>query len=293
MKKIIEQTTVKDLVAIVLLGAFLFGLIRYVDYRFDQIITDIDNTNKRVEASEAVFEQKIKDLSDLFLATLTEEQKKSNKLRSQLRDINETVGTLEKLSITDKELLKKYSKVYFLNEHYVPLSLGNIPAEYVNKGANNFQMHNDVLPYLEEMFENAKQDGMTLLAQSAYRSFAAQSTLKANYVMTYGVGTANTFSADQGYSEHQLGTTLDFTTEKLNGSLEGFDKTPEYTWLLANAHKYGFVISYPAGNTYYKFEPWHWRYVGVELATKLHEDNMFFYDMDQRVIDSYLARIFD
>ena len=75
--------------------------------------------------------------------------------------------------------------------------------------------------------------------------------------------------------------------------MEGFDKTPEYKWLTDNAYKYGFVISYPAGNKYYKYEPWHWRFVGVALATKLHEDGIYFYDMDQRLIDNYLANIFD
>ncbi|MFA6274340.1 MAG: D-alanyl-D-alanine carboxypeptidase family protein, partial [Candidatus Paceibacterota bacterium] len=80
---------------------------------------------------------------------------------------------------------------------------------------------------------------------------------------------------------------------KLNGSLIDFDKTPEYTWLLENAYKYGFIISYPAGNTYYKFEPWHWRFVGINLATKLHNDNVYFYDTDQRIIDSYLVSLFD
>jgi D-alanyl-D-alanine carboxypeptidase len=87
--------------------------------------------------------------------------------------------------------------------------------------------------------------------------------LKSQYRVTYGAGTANSFSADQGYSEHQLGTTVDFTTPKVGGTLTGFDKTDSYKWLQNNAYKYGFILSYPSSNGYYIFEPWHWRFVGL------------------------------
>ena len=113
--------------------------------------------------------------------------------------------------------------------------------------------------------------------------------------MTYGSGTANQFSADQGYSEHQLGTTLDFTTPVIKGALLSFAKTTAYTWMNDNAYKYGFVISYPKQNTYYEYEPWHWRFVGRELATYLHniDNGGYFYQLDQRFIDTYLVKIFD
>ena len=99
--------------------------------------------------------------------------------------------------------------------------------------------------------------------------------------------------AGQGYSEHQLGTTLDFITPGQNGNLTGFDKTDAYLWLQNNAYKYGFILSYPKGNTYYMYEPWHWRFVGIKLATYLHDTNLNFYNMDQRDIDKYLINTFD
>ena len=142
------------------------------------------------------------------------------------------------------------------------------------------------------MMDEANEDG-NLLVASAFRSFGTQTVLKNTYTVTYGAGSANQFSADQGYSEHQLGTTVDFTTKALSGNLNGFQNTPEYKWLQDNAHKYGFVLSYPEGNTYYKYEPWHWRFVGIDLATDLHEDEKNFYDEDQRVIDSYLGVMFE
>jgi D-alanyl-D-alanine carboxypeptidase len=131
---------------------------------------------------------------------------------------------------------------------------------------------------------------------SAYRSFGEQATLKAEYKVTYGSG-ANAFSADQGYSEHQLGTAIDLTTDKdgnaFSNAKGGFDSTNGYTWMNDNAYKYGFVLSYPKGNAYYQYEPWHWRFVGVALATRLHDNGQHFYDLDQREIDGYLALMFN
>lgn len=211
--------------------------------------------------------------------------------QDQIKSIAGTVGTLEKLSQTDEELLKKYSKVYFLNENYVPTKLTVIDEAYLNKSATNIEIHADVAPHLEDLLSEAHREGHQLLVASAFRSFATQSSLKAGYTSVYGSG-ANKFSADQGYSEHQLGTAVDFTTEKLGANFSLFASDPAYKWLLENAYNYGFILSYPSGNTYYKFEPWHWRYVGVELATKLYEERKNFYDLDQREIDQYLIKLF-
>ena len=142
------------------------------------------------------------------------------------------------------------------------------------------------------MLEDAEDDGVNLQVVSAFRSFATQKNLKATYLVRYGSG-ANTFSADQGYSEHQLGTTIDLSTKELDGVLSGFDSTDAYAWLTDNAYKYGFILSYPHNNTYYQYEPWHWRFVGRELARDLHNDDKHFYDLDQREIDPYLVSIFD
>lgn len=288
-----------ELIAIILVGLSLFGLIKYVDFRFSSLEKQISSLEEKNTQIEQQNKKNVKDILDIILGTqdnitsvLEQEKIKNSNLASQFSEIKSTVGTLEKLSATDPELLKKYSKVYFLNEHYVPIALAEIPENYRSTKSTNFKILSEVLPHLEDMINAGNEANKGVRAQSAYRSFATQYNLKAAYKVTYGVG-ANTFSADQGYSEHQLGTAVDLTTVKTDGGLEGFDKTPEYKWLLENAYKYGFIISYPAGNTYYKFEPWHWRFVGVELATRLHEDNKYFYDVDQRLIDSYLVKIFD
>lgn len=209
----------------------------------------------------------------------------------QISNIGSKVGTLEKLAKTDKELLMKYSKVYFLNENYVPAKLVQIDKMYLNNGATNIEIHADVWPYLEKLLMAANQAGIKLRVASAYRSFSTQSTLKNSYTVLYGSG-ANRFSADQGYSEHQLGTAVDFTTENLGAVFSSFGSDQGFEWLKKNAYKYGFILSYPPDNAYYKFEPWHWRYVGVPLAAKLHADGKYFYDLEQREIDEYLIKLF-
>ncbi len=210
----------------------------------------------------------------------------------QINKISGTVGRLDKLSKTDEELLQKYSKVYFLSEHFVPSRLKLIDSDYLATGRTEQYFHADALPFLEDMLVAAKRDGIDLTVVSAYRSFETQADLKGAYLQSYGSG-ANTFSADQGYSEHQLGTAIDFSTPELGGGLGGFGNTKAYEWLKENAHEYGFVLSYPEGNTYYVYEPWHWRFVGEDLAGDLKRDEANFYDWDQRKLDEYLIKIFD
>lgn len=220
------------------------------------------------------------------------EKERNDEMEEQIQEIAGTVSDLDKLSKTDEELLQKYSKVYFLNEHYIPESIKEIDADWKYSEEKQNQLHSKVIPFFEKMLEAAKEDGIDLWVVSAYRSFGTQAGLKSSYTVTYGSG-ANAFSADQGFSEHQLGTTVDFTTSGIGGGLDGFGSTAAYQWLLANAHKYGFVLSYPENNGYYVYEPWHWRFVGEELAGDLNNAGEHFYDWEQREIDQYLLHIFD
>lgn len=229
---------------------------------------------------------------DDLMTRLATEEAKNEAFERQINKISGTVGRLDKLSKTDEELLQKYSKVYFLSEHFTPSRLKLIDSDYLAPGRQEQYFHADALPFLERLLADAKEDGIDLDVVSAYRSFETQAELKGAYLQTYGSG-ANTFSADQGYSEHQLGTALDFSTPDLGGSLDGFSGTKAFAWLQKNAHKYGFILSYPQGNTYYVYEPWHWRFVGEDLASDLNRADASFYDWDQRKIDEYLIKIFD
>jgi D-alanyl-D-alanine carboxypeptidase len=142
------------------------------------------------------------------------------------------------------------------------------------------------------MMQDARNSNINLVIHSGYRSFEEQKGLKGNYVQTFGLTKSNQFSADQGYSEHQLGTALDLSDGK-TGLAVAFDKTDTFKWMVDNAYRYGFILSYNKNNPYYQYEPWHWRYVGVALATYMKNNNLKFYDMDQKEIDKYKVNIFD
>ncbi|HEX2792684.1 MAG TPA: D-alanyl-D-alanine carboxypeptidase family protein [Candidatus Paceibacterota bacterium] len=279
-----------SLVLLVALGIVVFRYVALADAQaaLQAAKADADAYVKELQAELADRENDISDLTD----ALTVERNKTGVFERQIRDISGTVGTLEKLAKTDPELLAKYSKVYFLNENYAPPALARVPDGFAYEPSRNLQVHAKMLPFLEDLLEEAAEDDIDLQVISAYRSFGTQAALKSSYIVTYGAG-ANSFSADQGYSEHQLGTTLDFTTATVGATFTGFDQTPAFDWLERNAWKYGFILSYPAGNGYYQYEPWHWRFVGEDLAERLHDDKKDFYDLDQRTIDEYLASLFD
>lgn len=116
----------------------------------------------------------------------------------------------------------------------------------------------------------AKKDNLNLTIISGFRSYNFQSSLYNNYVSKHGQAMADTFSARAGYSEHQTGLAMD-----LNQISDSFGETKVGKWLDNNAYKYGFILRYPKGKsneTGYKYEPWHFRYVGVSLATKLYNN---------------------
>ncbi|MBI1974709.1 MAG: M15 family metallopeptidase [Candidatus Zambryskibacteria bacterium] len=263
----------------VLITTVIYGVMGYKQVKKERIIILSELYDARARTTELLLESR-------------QQRGVIESFTGQISNLGNTVGTLEKLAQTDKELLRKYSKIYFLNENYIPATLADIDEPYIYNGSHNFLIHAKVWPYLRNLLESANVSGIKLLIASAYRSYGTQASLKSSYQVTYGSG-ANRFSADQGYSEHQLGTTADFTTEKIGGEFSKFEKDSAFEWLNKNAHKYGFILSYPDGNAYYKFEPWHWRFVGVKLATRLHDDGKYFYDLDQREIDKYLVNIFD
>ncbi|MBP6881630.1 MAG: D-alanyl-D-alanine carboxypeptidase family protein [Candidatus Pacebacteria bacterium] len=234
------------------------------------------------------FKTELEDLADDY----RDEKDRNEEFEDQIRDLAGTLGDLDKLSKTDEELLAKYSKVYFLNENYAPERLKQIDQQYIQAGKDDLYFLAGVTNHLEEMLDDATTDGVDLKIVSAYRSFDHQTELKGQYTQVYGSG-ANAFSADQGYSEHQLGTTVDLTTPAVGGTYTSFKDTDAYKWLLDNAHKYGFILSYPDGNEFYMFEPWHWRYVGVDLARDLHRGSETFYTKDQREINEYLIKFYD
>ena len=300
------NTLILVLTVLIIIGLGAIGYLGYQDYLLKKKNLSLENELSKTKADLASEKKDLEALNtslrqelgstiaerDDFELKYNEEKARMDSFSSQIVDIQGTVGILEKLSQTDEELLKKYSKVYFLSENYIPRAFVKIDPKYTVDPKDDYLIYDKIWPFLQNMMIATESADIHLRIVSAYRSFGTQAGLKSSYRMTYGSG-ANRFVADQGYSEHQLGTTLDFTTEEIGASSSQFEKTTAYQWLLDNTYRYGFILSYPEGNKYYIFEPWHWRFVGRALAEKLHLQNKNFYDLSQREIDQYLVTFFE
>ena len=125
---------------------------------------------------------------------------------------------------------------------------------------------------LSRLQAGARNAGFSMPLLSGYRSFDYQDKLYRKSAAADGVAAANTYSAWPGHSEHQTGLAFDIGSISNN-----YGSTPAGKWLAAHAHEYGFIIRYPKGKegiTGYQYEPWHVRYLGVELATKVYESGL-------------------
>ncbi len=161
-------------------------------------------------------------------------------------------------------LVNKYHK---LPDNYEPNDL--VPLSY-NK---QYKLRQEAAEAFQILTNAALLDNVVFYPFSPYRSFETQAKLYNNYKNRDGEQKADTYSARPGFSEHQLGLAVDVRSNTLNDNL-----TPEhYEWMLNNSYKYGFIVRYPKGKqhiTQFIEEPWHLRYLGIDLATKVHNSNL-------------------
>ena len=171
------------------------------------------------------------------------------------------------------------NKYYKLDKDYEPEDLTIINSKFAS---GTQKLRKEAADKFEEMASDMLKENLKIYAGSTYRSYSYQEGLYNRYVKKDGFKEAETYSARAGYSEHQLGLAVDIVNGKWNYLSEG-DK--EYTWLINNSYKYGFILRYPHESEYitgYVFEDWHFRYLGIELATKVHESKLTY--------DEYIAR---
>jgi len=164
--------------------------------------------------------------------------------------------------------------MYHLPAAYAPPDLVASDSAGVNGG---YHLRAIVIPDLRAMAADARANGTPIALVSGYRSHAQQEDTFAYWVSVGGYEQALRTSARAGHSEHQLGTVIDVTSEGGSAPWEYADwaSTPAGGWMAANAWRYGFVQSYPRGafaQTCYDYEPWHFRYVGRDLAARMHAD---------------------
>jgi zinc D-Ala-D-Ala carboxypeptidase len=242
-------------------------------------------------------------------SSLTPEVHDSKKINSASEQTSEDEETLleeaifnEIQTVDGKEVIQNASNVFALvNKNF------GLPAEYFpkdlvrpdvsfsfgNQDVEKSKLRKEAAVALEGMFAEAEQSGIVLYAVSGYRSYDRQETLFTAEVQKIGEEMAVEAVAEPGNSEHQTGLAMDISSRSAGLDLiEQFGETPEGKWLERNAHKFGFILRYPKGKehlTGYMYEPWHYRYVGHEVATEIYHNDWTFeeyFELAQEIKDS-------
>lgn len=156
------------------------------------------------------------------------------------------------------------NKFHSLTEDFDPGEIVKISVQYAYDGHSTT---NEVYEQYKKMWYAAKEENLTLIVNSSYRTYSEQEkTYKAS---------GDEYAARTGFSEHQTGLALDIVTYNTIGN--DFENKPEFTWLSNNAHLYGFILRFPKNKEYltgFEYESWHYRYLGVDLATKVYESGL-------------------
>ena len=204
-------------------------------------------------------------------------QKKNKKLEPSkivsLVNVNRDSNYYDNITPTkvDKDILMLVNKYNYLESDYVP-DIVNVSSSYAYAGNKTRQ---DVLEAFIDMASAAKDEDITLIINSSYRSYDDQMKVWTSRKNMNGEQKADQYAARAGFSEHQSGLALDMA--QFNSSEDDFENAPGFTWLSNHAHEYGFILRYPKDCeeiTGYSYESWHYRYVGVDVATKVYNENI-------------------
>jgi len=185
------------------------------------------------------------------------------------------IDTVEQPDRTDV-LVNKY---HTLGSGYTPELVRMDPA-YTTRSADYLQP--EAYEWFVKMADAAREEGLRLRSVSAYRSYATQRSLFNGYAARSGAASAERYSARPGHSEHQTGLAMDINVASTSAH---FERTREYQWLTEHCWEYGYILRYPQEDTPitgYIFEPWHYRYVGVELAGQIRDSGLTY--------DEFVAR---
>lgn len=202
------------------------------------------------------------------LFTYLEEVKKNKDIEKVISLVNTNSYQPWYTNTKETDLTKGYSilvnKYNYLTENFSLDDLTNIPIMYAYDGHS---IRKEVYNQYVQMWKKASQEDLTLIVNSSYRTYKKQQ-------QEYDASN-DEYAAKPGFSEHQTGLALDIVNGPINGN--EFENTKEFAWLQENAHKYGFILRYPKGKediTGYNYESWHYRYLGVAMATKVKESGL-------------------
>ena len=249
--------------------------LKYSEYGdTDTVIFLVNNGYFNNELTVDLFKDKwfIMDNLDTYL--------KYGEVISDVRSLVEYVNTRAYLkdyedykeADTDKGNLIIANKLSYLGD-YVPDDLVNVDGGYCMQ--DGVMLKSEAYEHLKQMFEAAREEDYYFYISTAYRSYDFQKALYDSYLLKDSAEVVDSYSSRPGFSDHQTGLACDIGMPGYK--FEMFTDTDECRWLHENAYKYGFILRYPEGKeniTKYKYESWHFRYVGVEVSTYIYENNI-------------------
>ena len=186
---------------------------------------------------------------------------------------------LDKPDYEDAKLVEKFSINMLVNKHrylaekYEPNDLMTIPSEYASE--DDLKSSRIAFNAFKQMSDAASKEGYGIVINSAYRSYQDQIEIAEYYKKWYGQGYVDKYVAKPGFSEHQTGLAYDIGSRSVNV----FANSKEYEWMKNNAYKYGFIERFTKryeNVTGFRMEPWHYRYVGKDIAKYIHDNNISF-----------------
>lgn len=165
------------------------------------------------------------------------------------------------------------NKFNYLKNDFEPNEITDIDINYSYANNRTSKETNDA--YIE-MAKAAKKDNIILLVNSSYRTYERQEQIYKEFYYSKGISYADAYAARAGYSEHQTGLAIDIFTSG-RSTTSDFEESDAFKWLSVNAHKYGFILRYPKDKEYltgYNYESWHYRYLGIDTATKVYNSGL-------------------
>jgi len=261
-----ENLVVKIFLEIIIFS--LIGIIILYSSKFTEQYLELDN----------IVHSKINSLSTLQLGKLFSVLRKNRPVYINLPGADQIKALVDDYT-SNNSLWAIVSKTHPISEDYTPESL-IIPdvATRSDKSDSERSIRSDIAQAVVDMFIAAKADGYELMIGSGYRSATLQSVYFNSLANSVGDEAANQSVARPGESEHQTGLAIDISTLSYECYLDNcFAYTSGGQWLAKNSYKYGFILRYPEDKTVitgYRYESWHFRYVGVDLATALYQSNL-------------------
>ena len=249
--------------------------------KFDDKIDYFLNNEKNTKIIDLLNEEYYLDKNfDKYISYMNEFSDLSTK--EIIRNINIHIDkdfyeeTYEANTSLDTSIL--VNKYYYLKKDFAPDDLVTISQTYSWGESGSQKVRKIVYEAFLDMWNAANSEGYYLMVNSSYRTYQDQESVYNNYRNTSGQNYADSIAARPGYSEHQTGLAIDiFSKTKTNKNT--FKDSSEAKWLKENAYKFGFILRYPenkeniTGTTY---EAWHYRYVGKDIATYIHEHDITF-----------------